>query len=408
MRRQPIIGVVVPSLDDGGGVPAVARFLREVAAGSGRHEVRLVSLSMSSNDPASLLLARPGTWFRGARIRSAEWEGYPFVHVGAVGGEIEFQHYQPRRMLAEAVSDCDLIQVVSGTPAWANAILGLGKPVALQVATRARVERRLRDARPRGSLGWWRKGMTEVTDRLDDRALRRVDAIQVENPWMLDYARRVNVGRDVDIRYAPPGVDDTLFRPVQIRDFAGDPYILCVARFSDLRKNIGLLLEAYALLPHDLKSGTRLILAGSSGPPPAFWDRANALGVRDRIEYAARPSREALVGLYQRASVFVLPSDEEGLGVVLLESMACGVPAVSTRSGGPDGVISDGKDGFLVPLDDAAQMADRLNRLIRDPLLNLSMGREARRTIEARYAKRVAGAAFVDVWDKLLAKTAKN
>ena len=62
--------------------------------------------------------------------------------------------------------------------------------------------------------GWWRKGMTVITDRLDDRALRSVDAIQVENPWMLDYAREINRGRsDVDIRYAPPGVDAKLFLP---------------------------------------------------------------------------------------------------------------------------------------------------------------------------------------------------
>lgn len=250
--------------------------------------------------------------------------------------------------------------------------------------------------------------MTEITDRFDDRALRRVDAIQVENPWMLDYARELNVGRDVDIRYAPPGVDDALFRPLASRDLDGDPYVLCVARLDDPRKNIGLLLEVYVRLDVGLRRRARLVLAGSSGPPPSFWSRAEALGVRDRIEYVAKPSRDRLVELYQRASAFALPSDEEGLGVVLLESMACGVPVVSTRSGGPDGVVTDGKDGFLVPLDDAEAMADRLGRLLREPGLNLSMGREARRTIESRYAERVAGEAFLDVWDRLLAKAGRT
>lgn len=246
--------------------------------------------------------------------------------------------------------------------------------------------------------------MTAITDRLDNRALRRVDAIQVENPWMHNYVRKLNVGRDIDIRYAPPGVDDTLFSPLASRDLDREPYILCVGRLDDPRKNIGLLGEAYARLPSELRRRARLVLAGSSGPPPSFWSRADALGVRDRIEYVAKPSRERLVELYQQASVFALPSDEEGLGVVLLESMACGVPVVSTRSGGPDGVITDGRDGFLVPLDDAEAMADRLGRLLGNPVLNCSMGREARRTIEARYAERVAGEAFLDVWDRLLAK----
>jgi glycosyltransferase involved in cell wall biosynthesis len=408
MDRRTTIGLVVPSLDNGGGVPAVARFVRDAAANAGCHEVKLVSLSMSSVDPASSLIARPRTWRRGARVRTDVWEGQPFVHVGAVAGDVEFQHYRPRAVLTEAIADCDVLQVVCGTPAWANAVLGLGKPVALQVATRVRVERRLRDAKPRSLSGWWRKGMTKITDRLDDRALRRVDAIQVENPWMLDYARRLNVGRDVDIRYAPPGVDDVLFHPLPVRDLARDPYVLCVARLDDPRKNIGLLLDAYVRLPAPVQGRTRLVLAGSSGPPAAFWARAEALQLRDRIEYVAGPTREALVRLYQGASVFALPSDEEGLGMALLEAMACGVPAVSTRSGGPDGVITDGKDGFLVPLDDAVQLADRLDRLLQNTELNAAMGREARRTIVAQYAELVAGEAFINVWDRLLAKRGKR
>jgi len=406
MRRR--VGLIVPALDGGGGVPAVADFVHGAASASGRYEVRLVSLNMSACDPESLRIARPGTWFRGAIAREGMWNGHRIVHVGAVAGEFEFQRYRGRHALAAAVSSCDLLQVVCGSPAWANAVRGLDKPVSVHAATRARIERRARDARPRGALGWWRKAMTEVTDRLDDRALRCVDAIQVMNPWMLEYARGINAGREVDIRYAPPGVDEEQFHPAAMRDLTSDPYVLCVARLDDPRKNIGLLLEAYARLPDEVRKKVRLVLAGSSGPPPDFWTRAEALSLRDRIEYVERPSREVLVRLYQRAAVFALPSDEEGFGVVLVEAMACGVPVVSTRSGGPDGIVSDGKDGFLVPLDDAAAMAGRLSRLLREADLNLSMGREARRTIETRYAARIAGVAFLDVWDKLLAKAGKS
>lgn len=407
-RRIRRIGLVVPSLASGGGVPAVARFLRDTAIRAGRFELQMVSLSTSASDPQSVRIASPSSWLRGARVVSGTWEGLPYIHVGAVGGEFEFQRYHPRKALTDALAGCDLIQVVCGSPAWANAVAGLGRPVAVQVATRVRVERRQLAARGAGFSGWWRRCMTEITDRIDQRALRLVDAIQVENLWMLEYARKLNVGRDVDLRYAPPGVDDTLFRPIASRDLEAEPYILCVGRLDDPRKNIGLLVEAYARLPDELRSRVRLVLAGSSGPSRAFWSRAEALGVRDLVEYTPSPSRGKLVELYQRASVFALPSDEEGLGMVLLESMACGVPVVSTRSGGPDGVITDGKDGFLVPLDDAEAMADRLGRLLSEPALNHSMGREARRTIEARYAERVAGEAFLEVWDRLLAKAGKT
>ncbi|NCC11129.1 MAG: glycosyltransferase [Bacteroidia bacterium] len=399
------IAIVVPSLAKGGGVPAVARFVKDAALRSNSFQVKLVSLCMDSNEPSSLLLRRPVTWLRGPVTTTADWDGLPFTHVGANWAELEFQRYQPRRVLADLLVNCDLIQVVCGSPAWANSVAGLGKPVALQVATRAKIERRQRDANPKHPSDWWRRMMTEITDRLDDRALRHVDAIQVENPWMLDYARNLNAGRVVDIRYAPPGINAELFRPLLHRNVSKSSYILCVGRLDDPRKNVGLLLSSYALLSKDVRDRFQLLLAGSSPPPPAFWQQADALNLRDRVSYIFRPSQEELVRLYQEASVFVSSSDEEGLGVAILEAMACAVPVVSTRSGGPDGIISDGEDGYLVPLDAASEMAARLQLLLENPSLNIEMGLNARATIEAKYDERVAGAVFVKMWDQLLGNT---
>ena len=401
--RSPRIGLVVPSLVQGGGVPAVARFLKDTILRS-RFELRLVSLSTSMEDAHSLRLSAPTSWWRGATVATGEWEGLPMTHVGAVAGELEFQRYRPRSALSGTLADCDIVQVVCGSPAWANAVCGLGKPVAVHCATRARVERRRRDGNPNGLAGWWRRGMTRITDRIDDRALRNVDAIQVMNPWMLEYVQRLNAGREVDVRYAPPGVDANLFEPATERGLDGDRYILCVGRLDDPRKNIGLLLDAYALLPQEVRQSTRLVLAGSSGPPAAFWKRADALGLRDRIAYVARPERTTLRDLYQRCALFALASDEEGFGMVLLEAMACGVPVVSTRSGGPDGIITDGEDGYLVPLDDATTMAARMENLLQNPAHNTAMGRRARQTIECRYDEHIAGKAFVDMWERMTHK----
>lgn len=401
---QVTLGLVVPSLAQGGGVPSVARFVKDAALRSGRYRLRLVSLAGSARDPVHSNLTRPDTWFRGPTAEQGEWEGLPYVRVGAVAGELEFQRYRPRDALRDALVDCDLVQVVCGSPAAANAVCGLGKPVAVQCATRARVERRRRDADPRSVGGWWRRAMTHFTDRMDDRALCKVDAIQVENPWMFEYARGVNAGRDVDLRYAPPGIDARAFHPLPERDLESDPYILCVGRLDDPRKNVELLLEAYATMPSRLRGRVRLVLAGASGPAATFWARAASLGVEGRVSYVERPTHEALVALYQRAMLFALPSDEEGLGVVLLEAMACEVPVVSTRSGGPDGIITDRTDGFLVPLDDARVMSDRMARLCSDEGLNRTMGRAARGTVERRYAEEVAAQPFLDMWDRLVAK----
>ena len=78
---------------------------------------------------------------------------------------------------------------------------------------------------------------------------------------------------------------------------------------------------------------------------------------------------------------------------------------VATRCGGPEGVITDGTDGFLVPRDDAAVLAARLRALLDSHTLNEALGRRARATIEARYAEEIAGEAFLEVWDRLLKRT---
>jgi glycosyltransferase involved in cell wall biosynthesis len=333
-----------------------------------------------------------------------EWAGLPFAHVGAVFGEFEFQRYRTRRALSEILAECDLVQVVCGSPAWANAVVGQGKPVALQVATRAIVERRQRDANLKWPIDWWRRLMTKITDRLDDQALCSVNAVQAENLWMFEYARKMNVGRAIDIRYATPGINTDLYQPLPHRDVTTAPYIFCVGRFQDPRKNIGLLVCAYALLPDAVRSCVRLVLAGSSPPPDSFWAMADFFDVRDRVQYIASPSREELIRLYQEASIFALPSDEEGLGMVILEAMSCAVPVVATRCGGPEGIIRDGEDGFLVPLDDAKAMAGRLKILLEKDAINIEMGHKARKTVESRFDEKIAGAVFVDMWDRLIEK----
>lgn len=402
------LALVVPALEQGGGVPSVAEFICQTIERSSAYEYRLISLSTSARDKISVGLTQPASWLLGVRTDHGVWRGRPFTRIGAFASELEFQRYQPRPALAALLAGCDLIQVVCGSPAWAWSVCGLGKPVAVQCATRAIVERRRRDATARGFKATWRRGINRFTDRLDRKALQTVDAIQVENPWMLDYAREVNMGRKAIIRYAPPGVDAERFRPATARDLRTDPYILCVGRLDDPRKNISLLLEAYAGLPDVLKQTARLVLAGSAGPGPAFWARVKELGLSSRVEFVPFPDPETLLRLYQAAAVFALSSDEEGLGVVILEAMACAIPVVSTRSGGPDGIITEGQDGFLVPLNDAKAMATRIETLLNSPQYNIAMGDKARITIENCYDERVTGVVFMEMWDRLLSSSSSS
>ncbi|CAM9772984.1 unnamed protein product, partial [Hapterophycus canaliculatus] len=91
---------------------------------------------------------------------------------------------------------------------------------------------------------------------------------------------------------------------------------------------------------------------------------------------------EALSQAFASADVFVMPSDSETLGFVVLESMASGVPVVGADAGGIPDLIDDGKNGFLVPAGDEEAMADRVRTLLANKDLRRRMSQAGREETE--------------------------
>lgn len=402
------VALVTQDLSSDGGVKTVTAFLREVIRSSNRYEAKIISLAASSTDSNSLRLLSASSWLKRAAVTQRDWSPDKYFHVGANCVEFEFQRYKPRKILSKLLADCDVIQVVSGSPALGLAVSALGKPVVLQVATRAAIERRMQGIEGHGMAAAWRRRMTKIIDRLDDRAIRQADAVMVENPWMMKYCQGVANGYGTQIKYAPPGIDTGVFRPDPAgRVLSGkSAYILSVGRMRDPRKNIGLLLDAYRLLTLRMPEAPHLVLAGATPPPDEFWKRAKDYGLNSNIEFVHKPAFPELIRLYQGATCFALPSDEEGFGMVVIESMACGVPVVATRCGGPDGIIEDGADGLLVPLNDAVAFADCLASLCAHSERNIAMSVRARQKVEREFSLEVAGRRFLDAYEELLARGA--
>jgi glycosyltransferase involved in cell wall biosynthesis len=398
MTSPPRIAIVVPDLAASGGVGTVAHFLWDVVAQSDRYAGDVFSVALGSRDRASVRLRAPQTWLRGVQVRSETTDGVSYDHVGAVASEIEYFRYQPRSVLTERLNRYDLVQVVAGTPAWAHVCRPVQAPVALQVATLAREDRASALDEATGALRLWRRLMAHVTDRLDHSALRHVDAAVVENQWMYDHLS-THMAPD-DVHFAPPGVDVDQFTP------GGPPsegdYLLSVGRFADPRKNVGCLFEAYARLAEGDAEAPPLVLAGRSGPPEAAWDRAQALGIRSAVTFREDVSQDELADLYRDAALYVVSSDEEGLGLTILEAMASGRPVVSTACGGPSTTVREGTTGRLVPVGDAAALAEAVRSVLDAPARADRMGRNARERAEQRFSVRATGERFLEVYDQLL------
>ena len=84
---------------------------------------------------------------------------------------------------------------------------------------------------------------------------------------------------------------------------------------------------------------------------------------------------------YLSSSVFVLPSRFEGFGLVIIESMACGVPVVAFDcENGPRSIITDGENGFLVPPFNISLFAEKILLLMKNQELRCRMGENAQKT----------------------------
>lgn len=395
-NRKYSIALVVPALALGGGVPTVASFLYRVMYESGRYSPEIISLATSARDETSVRFLSPSTWLKGVRLTTGVWQGLPYSHVGSFMAEVEFQRYRSRKFLTELLGRYDLVQVVAGTPAWMLAAQDYEGPIALQVATLTATERRANVGQGQWWEICWRRLMTKVATGMEGPALQRADAIFVENRWMYQHLNReASPGKVI---FAPPGVDTDHFHPTKYQQ---DGFILSVGRFSDRRKNVKLLFEAYHRFTQSRRRVPDLVLVGKA---PAGRDLAYAaqLGILDRLRVYEDVSPRELAGLYRQASIFALASDEEGLGVVILEAMASGLPVVSTRCGGPETSVVDGENGYLSPVGDAGALAEALERLHVDARLRSKMARASRQAAVERFSLPVTGGVFLNRYEGLL------
>jgi glycosyltransferase involved in cell wall biosynthesis len=399
---KPSIALVVPDLTVYSGVPAVALFLHRIISDAGRHVPQLISVATSARDRNSVRLTDPRSWGK-PRISVEETRGYDFKHVGAVFTEFEFQRYRPRRVLTEELQQYDLVQIVAGTPPWTLLAKDYDGPIALQVATLTDVERETMLRHTTGARRTWMKLMSRYNTALEPEALRLADAVFVENSWMYDRLL-AEFGPD-KIVFAAPGVDTEFYQPAT--DCVDGP-ILSVGRFADPRKNVPLLFRAYQLLRQSRTDAPKLVLAGETAPSDGDMTLAAELGIAGEIEIHRAVSLERLRELYQTASMFVLSSNEEGLGIVILEAMACGLPVVSTRCGGPETSVIEGVTGYLTPLDDAQVMAERMGELLDNPTRSAEMGATARTRAVEEFSLAATGRVYLEKYDQLLAERGRR
>lgn len=195
-----------------------------------------------------------------------------------------------------------------------------------------------------------------------------------------------------------PGVDVERFRPdVDLAPFyerepdipRDCPLIFALGKFIE-RKGFSHLIEAMALM--DEEPAPFLMLGGRGPLKERLQQQAHNAGVADRIKFLDYIPDDAIPSYYAAADVFVLPSvidergDTEGLGVVLLEALACGTPCVASNVGGIRDIIVDEENGFLAEPGNPHQLAEHICTLLHTPHVAADMGKRGRRSIEKSFS----------------------
>jgi len=165
----------------------------------------------------------------------------------------------------------------------------------------------------------------------------------------------------------PYGVDTQMFRPAPKED---DVFRVIYVGILSLRKGIPYLLEALAPLK---LPRFEIWLVG----PVAEDVRPFLARYEGRYRMFGYVPRQDLYRYYSQASVFVLASIEEGLATVIAQAMACGLPIVATENTGADDLITDGVEGFIVPIRSVEAIREKVLFLYGQPEAAKAMGRAA-------------------------------
>lgn len=173
-----------------------------------------------------------------------------------------------------------------------------------------------------------------------------------------------------------PSVDTVRFRPVPKKD---STFRVLYVGTIEPRKGVHYLIPAF--LKVKIPDSELLLIGGYS-----------TRGTRKMVEKSLQHSnikqefwdfsRDDPTKVFGRCSVLVLPSVEDGFGLVALEAMACGLPVIVTSHCGAADIVEEGINGFVVPPRDTEAIVDKLNFLAKNPSICKNMGKAARATAE--------------------------
>jgi glycosyltransferase involved in cell wall biosynthesis len=238
--------------------------------------------------------------------------------------------------------------------------------------------------------GWARQWMRRFYDtRLANWVFDQADIIIAVSRAELDSMAH-HINDPSKVRVIPNGIHFTRFEelpePGLFRGPRGisGPMLLYVGRMS-VNKRMEVVIQGMPRLLEGHPDLTLVIAGPDDGVGEVWKELAASLGVSDHVRFEGFLSEEDMIAAYTDADVFVLPSEWEAFGIVLLEAMACRTPCVCADRGGAPEVIEDGITGHVAPYGDVEAWTMTLLDMLGDDEQRSLMGDAGRQRVRERF-----------------------
>lgn len=221
--------------------------------------------------------------------------------------------------------------------------------------------------------------MLRIQAACERLAVRRAAAVVTTSRYSRDRAKALYGASETPMVIVPEPIDLEAWERLPTVPAADPPAILTVAHLYP-RKNLGVLLEACRRLDQAGVAFQAWVVG--EGPCRARWQALrDRLGLARRVAFLGTVPLAELRERYARASVFCLPSKQEGFGIVFLEAMAAGLPVVAGRAAAVPETVAEGETGLLVDPSDPAALATALAGLLAQPAQRHALGMAGRERV---------------------------
>lgn len=379
------------------------------------------SFPRSEGDAAGSFLLRLAIALRAedvnVRVVAPAAAGLPAAEEIA-GIRVERFRYAPRRYEKLAYTGNMARDVASSWSARLALVGFLGSDFLHAVRARRSFEPQVVHAHwwfPNGVVGTWVGGLARIplvttlhgTDvrlarsvgvakPLFGHVLRHSAAVTTVSHWLKEETEALAPG--VNPTVAPMPVATDLFGPGSSRD---GQRLLFVGRLMP-QKGLEHLLHALALM----KTQASLDIVGDGPSRASLEQLAKQLEVAQRIRWHGQVSQSELPSFYQRTAAVVVPSIDEGLGLVAVEALLCETPVVAFDSGGLRDVIQHNKTGLLVKPGDRAALAGALDELLARDGRGSELGRAGRIYALSAFAPESAARRYASIYRQVLGANA--